>query len=104
MTKHNAHSQYWAGAPQADASSGSHQDAEASVYSSMGNGRMPHDDTPILEGKHELVHRIQQETDSNRMIHLVQRLIDQIDQERVMKGITPGGMAEQSWTGECRSE
>jgi hypothetical protein len=85
MTKHNAHSQYWAGAPQADASSGSHQDAEASVYSSMGNGRMPHDDTPIPEGKHELVQRIQQETDSNKMIHLVQQLIDQIDSERVVK-------------------
>ena len=74
------------------------------MYSSMGDRRMPNDATPILEGRLELVHRIQQETDSNKMIHLVQQLIDQIDQERVMKGITPGGMAERSWTGECRSE
>jgi len=65
---------------------------------------MPDNGAPIPEGKHELVQRIQQETDSNKMIHLVQQLIDQLDSERVVKAPHQVELPNDSRRGEFPSE
>jgi len=51
-----------------------------------------------------LVQRIQQETDSNKMIHLVQQLIDQLDSERVVKAPHQAELPNDTRRGEFPSE
>jgi hypothetical protein len=54
---------------------------------------MPNDRTRDADGKpgpedwRELARKIQQETDPNRMIELVQELIAKFDEERLRKGL-----------------
>jgi sensor domain CHASE-containing protein len=51
--------------------------------------QLPENGISTQQDWRELAERVQQETDPNRMIDLVQQLITKLDEEKLRKGLTP---------------
>jgi hypothetical protein len=51
--------------------------------------QLPEGGISTQEDWRQLAERVQQETDPNRMIDLVQQLITKLDEQKLRKGLTP---------------